>query len=159
MVQKTLLKQVYEAASWRLSGPGTAFLNYGFAPLDQPRQDLGLLRESEPDRFGIQLYLKVAGAVDLSGKEVLEVGCGRGGGTAFVFEHHHPKAITGLDLAKKAIAHCRAVHARPGLEFVTGDAENLPFAGLRSFEWESELSLPAELAARAVVFAARRSSR
>jgi SAM-dependent methyltransferase len=126
-VQKSLFKQVYELASRRLSGPGTALLNYGFAPLDQPYQDLGLSPESEPDRFGLQLYHKVAGAIDLSGKELLEVGCGRGGGTAFVFEHHRPKAMTGLDLAPTAIAHCQVVHGRPGLVFVTGDAEELPF--------------------------------
>jgi SAM-dependent methyltransferase len=126
--QKLLLKRVYEVISRRFGETGTAFLNYGYAPLDEPVQDLGLSPEEErADRFGIQLYHRVAEAVDLDGLEVLEVGCGRGGGTAFVFDHHHPRRMVGLDLAPKAIAHCGAAHVRDGLTFVVGDAEALPF--------------------------------
>lgn len=128
-VQKVLLKRVYEVISRRFGETGTAFLNYGYAPLDEPLQDLGLTPEEErADRFGIQLYHRVAEAIDLDGLEVLEVGCGRGGGTTYVFDHHQPRRMVGLDLAEKAIAHCRAAHVRDGLSFVTGDAEALPFA-------------------------------
>lgn len=98
-------------------------LNYGYAPTDGSGE-----LDAEDDRFGRQLYAAVAGAADLPGKDVLEVGCGRGGGAAFVFEHFGPRSVTGLDLAKKAIDDCRAHYSRPGLEFVTGDAEALPFA-------------------------------
>jgi SAM-dependent methyltransferase len=35
----------------------------------------------------------------------------------------------GLDLAHSAIARCRREQERPGLTFVRGDAENVPFAG------------------------------
>jgi SAM-dependent methyltransferase len=58
---------------------------------------------------------------------VLDVGCGRGGGTALVFERFGPRSMTGLDLATRAIRGCRARHGRPGLRFVAGDAEALPF--------------------------------
>jgi ubiquinone/menaquinone biosynthesis C-methylase UbiE len=102
-------------------------MNYGYAPLDGSDADLGAELASDSDRFGLQLYAKVAGAVDLSGKEVLEVGCGRGGGTAFVFDRLRPRSVTGIDLAEKAIARCQAAYQRPGLTFVAGDAENLPF--------------------------------
>jgi len=129
VAQKFVLKRVYEVISRRFGETGTAFLNYGYAPLDEPLQDLGLSPEEErADRFGIQLYHHVAEAVDLTGREVLEVGCGRGGGTAFVFDHHGPRRMVGLDLAPKAISHCRTAHPRDGLTFVAGDAEALPFA-------------------------------
>ena len=58
---------------------------------------------------------------------MLDIGCGRGGGAAFVFEHVGPRSLTGLDLAKTAIDNCRARYSRPGLAFVTGDGEALPF--------------------------------
>lgn len=126
--KKTIWRWIYDAANHRLTDPGTAFMNYGYAPLEEPYQELGLGPAAEPDRFGIQMYNKVAGAADLAEKDVLEVGCGRGGGATFVFDRFRPRSLTGLDLSGKAIAHCQAVRRRPGLTFVRGDAENLPFA-------------------------------
>jgi ubiquinone/menaquinone biosynthesis C-methylase UbiE len=38
-----------------------------------------------------------------------------------------PTSYTGLDLNPAGIAFCRKRHNLPGLEFVPGDAENLPF--------------------------------
>ena len=38
----------------------------------------------EPSRFAIQLYHRTATQVDLSGKRVLEVGCGHGGGASYI---------------------------------------------------------------------------
>jgi SAM-dependent methyltransferase len=96
-------------------------MNYGYASLEEPHG------AGDPDLHGRQLYDRVVGRTDLRGKDVLEVGCGRGGGSAFVFERHRPRSMTGLDLARSAIAHARRRHARPGLGFVGGDAEALPF--------------------------------
>jgi SAM-dependent methyltransferase len=110
----------YDLASRGDRGRETAFMNYGYAgPGDEVPHD--------PDQFGRQLYARVAAAGDLAGKAVLDVGCGRGGGTAFVFDRFRPRMLTGLDLAPSAIARCRAEHERPGLSFVAGDAEALPF--------------------------------
>jgi SAM-dependent methyltransferase len=127
-IAKSLHKFVYEALSSRLSGPGTSFLNYGYAPVEPPHRDIELPPELENDRFGMQLYNRVAGGADITGKDVLEVGCGRGGGAAFVFDRFKPASMVGLDLAERAVAHCNATHGREGLEFRAGDAENLPFA-------------------------------
>ncbi len=60
-------------------------------------------------------------------REVLEVGCGRGGGGAYVAEHFRVSRLTGLDFSGAAIRFARAHHADPRLRFVRGDAENLPF--------------------------------
>ena len=49
----------------------------------------------------------------ISGKQALEVGCGRGGGSAFVFERFQPSSLTGVDLAGTAIDRCRRSHGRP----------------------------------------------
>ena len=117
-VMKAIWRGFYGLASRR----GHAdLMNYGYAvPGDGPSAD--------PDHFGRRLYAHVACAAELAGRDVLEVGCGRGGGAAFVLEQFHPRSVTGLDLSKAAIARCRAEHAAPGLTFVAGDAERLPFA-------------------------------
>ena len=64
-------------ASKHQSGDWT-FMNYGFAP--SAGAPLPLEPVDEIDRYCIQLYHHVASAVDLAGREVLEVGSGRGGG-------------------------------------------------------------------------------
>ena len=110
----------YKLADWR-------FMNYGYAPLDDNEQPLVLETDDELNRYAIQLYDRVAGAVPLQGREVLEVGCGRGGGSSFVKRFHHPKQLTGVDFSAKAVRFCQENHAIDGLSFVHGDAEDLPF--------------------------------
>jgi ubiquinone/menaquinone biosynthesis C-methylase UbiE len=126
-LQKTFWKLVYSVASRGTVERDTAFLNYGYAELGDDGDEASS-RNRDGDRFGIKLYERVTGGVDLIGKDVLEIGCGRGGGTAYLFETHRPRTMTGLDLARSAIARCRRDHARPGLTFLRGDAEALPFA-------------------------------
>lgn len=55
-------------------------MNYGFVALEPDVSELDLAEEDENDRYFLQLYNHVATAVDLKGKQVLEVGSGRGGG-------------------------------------------------------------------------------
>ena len=88
---------------------------------------LPLAESDEPNRFRIQLYHRTATQADLSGKRVLEVGCGHGGGASYLMRTLHPASYTGLDLNPAGIAFCRKRHNLAGLEFVHGDAENLPF--------------------------------
>jgi SAM-dependent methyltransferase len=127
-VEKGLWRAFYEATNLGRRDLGTSLMNYGYAPLDGSSENLDAGGfNSGHEQLGLQLYGVVVSAVDLSGKDVLEVSCGRGGGTAFVFERFRPRSMTGLDLARRAIARCRDRYARPGLEFVAGDAEDLPF--------------------------------
>ncbi len=88
---------------------------------------LPLAASDEPDRFPIQLYHRTATQVDLAGKNVLEVSCGHGGGASYLLRTLHPAAYTALDLNTVAIAFCRTRHNLPGLDFVQGNAESLPF--------------------------------
>jgi fatty-acid O-methyltransferase len=101
------------------------FLNAGYE--EDPPMAIPLAASDEPNRYWIQLYHRTATQVDLSGKRVLEVGCGHGGGASYLMRALHPASYTGLDLNPAGIAFCRKRHHLPGLEFVQGDAENLPF--------------------------------
>jgi ubiquinone/menaquinone biosynthesis C-methylase UbiE len=81
----------------------------------------------EPDRACIQQYHLTATQADISGKCVLEVGCGHGGGASYLTRYLHPAAYTGMDLNPRGIEFCRRTHNMPGLEFIQGDAQALPF--------------------------------
>ena len=124
-------QKFYRYATRRLGADDVVFLNYGYE--EDPAMDVPLSASDEPNRFPIQLYHRTATQVDLTGKRVLEVGCGHGGGASYIMRTLHPDSYTGLDLNPAGIAYCRKRHHLAGLEFVQGDAEDLPFPD-RSFD-------------------------
>jgi SAM-dependent methyltransferase len=118
-------KYIYPYTTRRLAADDVLFLNCGYE-LDPPMA-LPLEASDEPNRFPIQLYYRTATQADLSGKRVLEVGCGHGGGASYLMRTLHPASYTGLDLNPAGIAFCRKRHNLAGLDFEQGDAEKLPF--------------------------------
>ncbi len=102
------------------------FLNWSYE--EDPPMALPLEASDEPNRAYINLYHRVATQVDLSGKRVLEVSCGHGGGASYITRTLHPASYTGLDVNKAGLAIARKNNNNlPGLDFVHGDAEHLPF--------------------------------
>jgi fatty-acid O-methyltransferase len=110
----------------RFTGDDAVFLNMGYE--EDPPMALTLEASDEPNRFPIQLYHRTATQVDLTDKRVLEVSCGHGGGASYLMRTLHPASYTGLDLNRAGIDFCRKRHQMPGLDFVCGNAENLPFS-------------------------------
>lgn len=103
------------------------FLNWAYE--EDPPLALPLQATDEPNRYPIQLYHATATqAGELAGERVLEVGCGRGGGASYVTRALRPASYVGLDLNKAGIEFCQRRHQLPGLEFVHGHAEKLPFS-------------------------------
>jgi SAM-dependent methyltransferase len=109
------------------------FMNYGYIDPSPSAASIDLLPADESRRLCIHLYQRVAGAVDLSGKDVLEIGSGRGGGASYIMRYLRPNSVTGVDIAANAVAFCQQYHRVPGLSFRHGDAEGLPFPD-RSFD-------------------------
>ncbi len=105
------------------------FMNYGYFPSQPAGGKVRQLKpEDESDRFCIQLYDRVASPVPLAGKQVLEVGCGRGGGSSYFARYHLPAEMTGIDYSPDAISFCQGRHKGIAhLGFKVGDAEKLPF--------------------------------
>ena len=119
-------KYYYLLLTRYFSGDDLVFLNLGYE--EDPPMALPLDASDEPNRFFIQLYHRTATQVDLTGKRVLEVSCGHGGGASYLVRTLGPASYTGLDLNRAGIDFCRKRHQLPGLDFVRGNAENLPFA-------------------------------
>jgi len=118
-------KFTYPIVTRRLGPTEVVFLNWGYE--EDPPLALPLEASDEPNRACLQLYHVTATQTDLGGKRVLEVGCGHGGGAAYLTRTLHPASYTGLDLNPAGIALCRRMHNLPGLDFVRGDAQSLPF--------------------------------
>ena len=124
-LKKTMNKYWYPLISRRWEKEDIVFLNWGYE--EDPPMGLPLAPEDEPNRYCIQLYHRTATQADLGGKQVLEVSCGHGGGAAYLVKTFHPASYTGLDYNPDGIDFARRRHKLPGLEFVHGNAESLPF--------------------------------
>ena len=101
-------------------------MNYGWIDPDTRTPLMPLDPEEERDRHALQLYHRVAAAVDLRDKDVLELGSGRGGGAAYIAKHLGPRRVHGVDLCGASAIFCNAYWRRPCLTFSTGNAERLP---------------------------------
>src|ERR1700752_2581360 len=72
----------------RQVGDDVVFFNFGYE--EDPPMALPLAECDEPNRYCIQLYHVTASQVDLTGKKVLEVSCGAGGGASYVMRNLGP---------------------------------------------------------------------
>lgn len=126
-IYKRVFRHWYSVMTRRLrQKEDVVFLNWGYE--EDPPMGVPLGEADEPNRYSIQLYHRTATQVDLGGKKVLEISCGHGGGASYLARTLRPGSYTGLDFNADGIAFCRQRHTVPGLDFIAGDAENLPFS-------------------------------
>jgi len=101
-------------------------MNYGYAYPDGMRISVDAGYASE--KYSLQLYHHVASGISLEGKDVLEVGCGRGGGASYIARYLHPRKMVGADRNASAIRFDQKHYAaQKNLRFVMADAHKLPF--------------------------------
>lgn len=100
-------------------------MNYGYAE-EQQKSLPSLQPEDEPFRYPIQLYAHVVGGTELRHKDVIEVGCGRGGGGSFLIRYFSPRSFTGIDLSPQAIEWCRRRMSLQNARWLQGSADALP---------------------------------
>jgi ubiquinone/menaquinone biosynthesis C-methylase UbiE len=103
------------------------FMNYGYQSINGDPA-LELQPQDEINRYCIQLYDFVVRSVEVEGKDVFEVGSGRGGGASYITRYFKPKSYTAMDIASGVIKFCNQFHKVDGLKFVVGVAEEPPFA-------------------------------
>ena len=122
-VQNRLWKWWYQRISKAHNKVDFRFMNYGFVDEDVPVLDL----VDEPYRLFIQLYHMNIRDVDLNNKQVLEVGSGRGGGASWIAKSKSPSSLIGVDFSKEAVTLCNDWYEQENLNFIVGNAQDLPF--------------------------------
>jgi SAM-dependent methyltransferase len=118
---------LYEALAKRVPTLDWAFMNYGYAPATVDANTPPLRSRDEQDRLCIQVYLHAIDNCDLRGRDVLEVGSGRGGGASYISRLPAATLDDGVGFPQEAVDLCNRYRLAPGLAFVCGDAQSMPF--------------------------------
>lgn len=103
-------------------------MNHGFE--GSSRTELARRVSAQDQKFisYFQLIFELCGDQALSGKTVLEVGSGRGGNLYFIKSYLGPSRLTGIDASSRNVEACRERFSKLGIDFLTGDAHELPVA-------------------------------
>lgn len=120
-------KVTYEILAKRISAEDWQFMNYGYIPNDS-EAPVSLPDDPQIQKYPMQMYHYLAAKADLRGKNVLEVGSGRGGGARYVAGAFQPAFYTGMDIAQSAVDLSNKIHVLPNLRFIQGSAESIPLA-------------------------------
>jgi SAM-dependent methyltransferase len=126
-LRKVLWRQLYQLIAGLYRIPEWTFMNFGYASVAVGEAVPDLLARDEPERTFIQLYHHVIAGENLQGKDVAEIGCGRGGGCSYIGRYLGARSVCGVDLSDNAVRFCRERHQIPVVRFEVGDSENLPF--------------------------------
>ena len=125
--RKRIWKLVYMLMAWFWRDPNWRFMNYGYMP--EVNEPFPLNDADESDRAFIGLYQQAVDGLDLTGKAVLEVGCGRGGGSSYIARYYECGRVVGGDFSSSTVSVAKKLNKGiANLSFETADAENLPFA-------------------------------
>jgi ubiquinone/menaquinone biosynthesis C-methylase UbiE len=108
-------------------GAYSFFLNYGYVPDGSPSFARAEVPNAYFNRASVRLMLEVIADASIDGRDVLDVGCGRGGMVHVLCEFLSPAKVCAVDLSSAAIAFCRHAHKYPVAEFSEGDAERLSY--------------------------------
>ena len=131
-IKRTLWRWWYQIIAKYYQKSDFKFMNYGFCDLNSQLSPINLSENDEINRYFIQLYHYVITATDITendliSKKILEVGCGRGGGTSYIAQYLKPQQMVGVDFSTQNIKLAQKFHQLSNLSFEQGDAENLPF--------------------------------
>ncbi|MBL7012802.1 MAG: class I SAM-dependent methyltransferase [Candidatus Marinimicrobia bacterium] len=117
-------KKWYTVFANRAQNPDFKFMNYGFS---EDGFFPELHTEDELERYPIHLYHHVVSQINVTGKTILEIGSGRGGGASYVSRYLKPSSVVGMDISESAVELCQSIHSVDTLSFSVGDSENIPF--------------------------------
>lgn len=120
-------KVTYEILAKRISAEDWQFMNYGYIP-NKNEPPVSLPDDPNVQKYPMQMYHYLAAKTEIKGKNVLEVGSGRGGGARYVAESFQPTSYTGMDIAQSAVDLSNKIHILPNLRFIQGSAESIPLA-------------------------------
>jgi ubiquinone/menaquinone biosynthesis C-methylase UbiE len=104
-------------------------MNYGYGTIDEESNEslADIPAPNQYDQYCLKMYRHVVGDTTLKGKHILEVSCGRGGGSSFIMDTYRPLSMVGIDFSTTCITFCQERYTKPGLTFYEGNAETLNF--------------------------------
>ena len=118
------MQGTYESVAETIPQPDLLFFNYGFW---QPGLDDSWIRPAHLRfRHHLNLVRHLLADVDLVGKSVLEIGCGRGGNCCYLSRYTQAARILGVDVCAPNLALARTNPDLQAVAFAAGDAQQLP---------------------------------
>src|SRR5438094_638573 len=111
-LKRSLVRIWYELMSALDKEELLVYMNFGYVDLNPDAKEIELRDGDEKNRYCIQMYHHVAGSIDLKGLDVLEVGCGRGGGASYIMRYLKPKSMTGVAIDETLSRICRHTRHR-----------------------------------------------
>lgn len=129
-LKKPFKKAFYNAVAREVSFESGPFrlMNYGYAYITPEHFPISLdSSDKEEFEFSWQLVYETVKNGRLENKDVLVIGCGRGGDAYFVKRYMKAKKVTAIDFSERAIEICKKNYHLDELTFETGDAEALSF--------------------------------
>ncbi len=120
-------KVTYELLAKHIPAEDWHFMNYGYTP-NSNEPVLEVPNDPKIQKYSLQMYHYLASKAELEGKQVLEIGSGRGGGARHIASYFKPACYIGLDIAASAVELANKIHVVPGLKFIEGSAEKIPLA-------------------------------
>lgn len=125
-----VLKNVFfKFLYWHVSivdkNAGVIVMNYGYS---KDNQKVELNENDEKDRYSIQPYQLLATGAEIKGKDILEVGCIRGGGLSNMNRTFEPNIAIGVDLTNKAVKFCYKKYTSEKIKRLQADQQKLDLA-------------------------------
>ncbi|AIQ12906.1 class I SAM-dependent methyltransferase [Paenibacillus durus] len=128
-VQKVAVKEMFTSFNQALEENGVSrfstFINWGYAESSDENGGASSLPRGV-NHQSLRLLQEILNGVDVQGKDVLEIACGRGGNVRALCKSYGPRTVAGLDLTEANIAFCAASNRYEQATFCVGDAEELP---------------------------------
>lgn len=128
--RKFAWRHFYNTLCWMFPQDEWKTMNYGYGVNTESGHTIRLADEEESERFSYQLYHFMATGfkkfTNLNNLDIVEVGSGRGGGLAYIVRNLKPNLALGVDYSKQQVEFCKKTYKYENINFVEGDAENLP---------------------------------
>ena len=108
-------------------GRFATFLNYGYVP--NGNEQYAVVEPHEVwNKNSVKLLLEAVGGTAIRDRDVIDIGCGRGGSIVALAKYFKPKTLVGLDVCPANITYCSCKTRLPEASYLVADAENIPFA-------------------------------
>jgi SAM-dependent methyltransferase len=123
---RSLYTELDRRLTERSAARRTRFMNFGYRPVGDERPVGPKLPPLLPNRDSVQMLFQVLDGVEVDGRNVLEVGSGRGGNLWALSRFFSPRAIAGVDLTEASVAFASSEAVATPRLLTVGDAEALP---------------------------------